>query len=309
MIIRKYLSISFSVLLIIALLYTTMSNPEQKVNYIFSHGIADSGEAQASRYMKDPAHPQRPYIIPQNTVTFDYPAASTTLCKVNRCEVSLAQDHEINHLAEYFYASLTPGSPVIMVGVSCGASCILNFMGRYQPKEVAALVLESPFANADNIVNHLLHQKGLAWVPGAKHAGHALLCNIFTKYKKEGIKPIQSVNRIGSTLPIMLICTLEDPLVPAWSTMLLYYALRSRGNPNVYILIIPHGAHAKLINHPTIGPLYQRVVHAFYKEYHFPHDPNIARAGKALLYECQPSLQELKPYIPSYALPLFNKWQ
>ena len=154
----------------------------------------------------------------------------------------------------------------------------------------------------------LIQKSGLSWIPGSQRAGLALLCCVFKKYNKSGPKPIESVDQIPSSLPLFLICSPEDALVPAWSTIILYAALKSRGNPHVYLLLLPGGAHAKLIDHPQYGPLYAQAVNAFYERFDLPCDPELAHQGQSLLAKCQPSLEELRRYIPSYALPWFDHW-
>lgn len=282
---------------------------EKEIHFLFSHGIADT-HRQAFKYTHDTQNPAKSYIIPsRRLLTFDYPDATLSKLRVNRHEVCLAQDKEVIHLAHHFYHKIDPASHTILVGVSRGASALVTFIDWYNPQSVCALILESPFDSVDSVVRNMIHRSGLSWIPGSHHAGLALLCSIFKKYDANGIKPVESAKRITDQIPILLICSLQDMLVPAWSTMTLYAALRSTGNRHVYLLIIPEGSHAKLIEHPTAGPLYQRTAHAFYRLYGLPHDPCLAKEGESVLNDCQPSNKALLSYIPDYALSWFNQWQ
>ena len=98
--------------------------------------------------------------------------------------------------------------------------------------------------------------------------------------------------------------SLEDKLVPAWSSLNLYAALRESGHINTYLLILPEGKHAKLIDHPRFGYLYQQITHAFYSKHGLPHDSYLAQLGGPLLNKlCQPDQQFLYQLYPKYALP------
>jgi hypothetical protein len=53
------------------------------------------------------------------------------------------------------------------------------------------------------------------------------------------------------------------------------------------------GKHGKLIAHPQYATLYERIVHAFYRQHNLPHDPEKALQGLPLLAQYQPSLESL----------------
>ena len=300
MIKRSYLL--FLVALISLLISSSTTMHEQQTIYLFSHGIADTYR-QAFNYLQDKTQPNKPYLIQTNLITFDYPDATTGYLRVNRHETSLAQDHEIIHLANRFYRNINANDQVVLIGVSRGASSLINFMSWYKPTSVQALILESPFDSADSIIRNIVNLAGLAWIPGSQCAGLALLCSIFKKYNSKGLKPVESVKNIPVQLPILLICSLQDSLVPAWSTIILYSALVATGNKHVYLLILPQGAHGRLISHPLSGQLYQTTAHAFYRRYGLPHNPILAEQGEYLLNDAQPGVSELACYMPAFALP------
>jgi hypothetical protein len=190
----------------------------------------------------------------------------------------------------------------VLVGVSRGASTSVNFMGMYNPTQVAALVLESPFDCVESIITHLLHNSKCSWIPGFKKHGLRMMQFIFCKYKPNGIRPIDSVSQIKADLPILLICSPEDTLVPIWSSINLYHALKESGHENTYLLILPEGKHAQLINNKKSGTLYQCVTHAFYKKFGLPYCPYQAKQGELLLENCQPDRHSLQFLYPSYVI-------
>lgn len=273
----------------------------QGIYYLFSHGLADSHK-QAFKYAES-ANKQQPYIIKNPLITFDYPDVSSSIFRLNRLKTSLAQDNEIACLAHHYFSKMSQEQSVL-VGVSRGASALINFMGLYNPQNVCALILESPFDAVESVVTRLAHETKFGCIPGAQKYGSHLLSFIFCQYKPEGIRPIDQVARIKKDLPILIVCSLEDKLVPAWSSLNLYVALRESGHSNTYLLILPAGKHAKLINHPQFGYLYQQIAHAFYCKHGLPHNAYLAQLGQPLLTKvCQPDHRVLHELYPKYALP------
>ncbi len=271
----------------------------KEIQYLFSHGLADSHK-QAFMYAPSAVKP-KPYIIKDPIITFDYPDVSSTIFRVNRFKTSLAQDNEIACLAQHYFSQANQG-PSILVGVSRGASALINFMGLYNPINVCALVLESPFDAVESIVSKIAHETKFGCLPGAKKYGTSLVSFIFCQYKPNGIKPIDQTSAIRKDLPILLVCSLEDRLVPVWSTINLYIALRESGHDNTYLLILPEGKHARLINNQRFGSLYQQITHAFYSKFGLPHDEHLAQLGTPILAKlCQPDSKNLHQFYPHYA--------
>jgi pimeloyl-ACP methyl ester carboxylesterase len=271
------------------------------IYYLFSHGLADSHK-QAFKYAESSSKKQ-PYIIKTPFITFDYPDVSSSIFKLNRFKTSLAQDNEISCLAHHYFSAISHEQSVL-VGVSRGASTVINFMGLYNPENVCALILESPFDAVESIVTRLAHETKFGCIPGAKKYGIHLLSFIFCQYKPGCMRPIDQIQKIKKDLPILIVCSIEDKLVPVWSSLNLYITLREAGHYNTYLLILPEGKHAKLINHPRFGYLYQQIAHAFYCKYGLPHDAYLAQLGAPLLSKlCQPDNQLLYQLYPNYALP------
>jgi hypothetical protein len=130
-------------------------------------------------------------------------------------------------------------------------------------------------------------KNGLDWLPLSW--GQSLAEFIFKKYKRDGMSPAGMVEKIPKDLPILIICSQEDGLVPCSSSISIYKKLVDSGHKHTYILILNHGRHAKILSGPD-GKKYQRVVHAFYKKHNLPHNPSIAAKGEKYLRKCQPHL-------------------
>lgn len=299
-------------LIFLGLLVSTSMSPATKktdIRYLFSHGIADSHK-QAFKYVES-GNSQKPYILKHPLITFDYPDVSNSIFKMNRTQTSLGQENEVNCLARTFF-SATPEiaqSQSILAGVSRGASTLVTFMGIHNPTNVAALILESPFDCIESIINCLIHEAKLSWIPGIKKSGLSVMSFVFCKYKANGMRPIDYASSIKADLPILIICSAQDKLVPVWSSINLYKILRESGHTNTYLLVLPAGQHAKLIDNHAYGPLYQQVTHAFYKKFDLPHDAHYAQLGLPLLNICQPDPQSLQLFYPSYANTVKNTQQ
>lgn len=271
----------------------SVNNTSENMVYLFSHGLADSHK-QAYRY-KD--------LTPHQTIeTFDYPDVNHGILRVNRLQSSLAQENEIERLSQAFNQTIAYKEKTgILIGVSRGASTIVSFMGLNNPEQVAAIVLESPFDCVDSIALSVCHESKLSWIPGIKRCGCNLMSFIFCKYKPNGIRPIDMAPKIRKDLPILIIISAKDGLVPVWSSINLYSELHASGHQNTYIVIFDDGKHAKLINHNRHGSLYRQVTHAFYQKFNLPHDPQVAQLGAPMLQ--QPTHEDLLKYYPHYCKP------
>ena len=288
------LSIQQFFVIIIVMSLTSFSPPLQEttVGYIFSHGLADTYK-QAYQYTES-------NCLHKSCITFNYPDAIDYGARVRTKKASLGQDNEIKRFAQAYFNNFSFSHRAVALGVSRGASVLINFMGLYNPLTIQAAILESPFDSVENIVLGMINRTRLAWIPKAKEIGLALTRFIFTKYHPQGIRPIDVVNQIYSDLPILFVCCAQDKLVPIWSTINLYKKLKESGHTDVHILILSQGSHAHLITHPVQGINFQNVVHAFYKHYHLPHDPLLAAAGAQLFRYSQPDSNELAHYYPDY---------
>ncbi len=276
-------------LLPIATAQAKVRTRDKKVWYLFSHGLADTYK-QAYKYAKtykigkNTYHNER-YLIDRPFVTFNYPDACEGLLRVNRKETSLAQDNEIECLKSKFEKTVqhakekeTNNSEIVIFGLSRGASAALNLMALYNPPLVKALVLESPFDTVGSIIDNKRKQLHLEWL--SHDAGEYIMETIFRRYNRNGIQPIDVVSDIRKDLPILIVCSKEDPLVPCHSSIKLYQKLKESGHSSAHLFIADHGKHSKILEAQD-GDTYQAVVHAFYEKYGLPHNAEFALQGKA----------------------------
>jgi hypothetical protein len=136
-----------------------------------------------------------------------------------------------------------------------------------------------------SVIYNAMKKFGLDWLPLSY--GESLAEFLFKKYSRYGIRPIDVLDDVSHELPILIICSKEDQLVPYHSSVALYQKLVQSGHTHVYLLRLEHGKHAKLLS-GNDGEKYRAVVHAFYKKYNLDHNEIYAAKGEFLLSKCQP---------------------
>lgn len=264
------------------------------INYLYAHGLGDSNtEAyRFSKFDRKGRFNKNALITTGRIFTFDFPDATKQFWRVNTTQTSLAQANEIIALQnayEHAIAALKMESAtpdLVLMGLSRGAATIINFMGIYNPQNVKAIILESPFDHMATVIQNKLQQFGLDHIPRIKTISDWVVSCIFMKHKTNGIAPIHCVGAINKSIPILLVCSKEDTLVPYQSTVALYNNLIANGHQHAYLLILEHGRHAFALS-GLDGGLYAATVHAFYKKYDLPHDEKLADFGRILLEQCQ----------------------
>lgn len=285
---------------------TSKSIPLQPIAYFYCHGLGFSGtdastivrsfELNGSRY-----HNER-YIIDQPVISFNFPDVGKDA--YNKTEANFAQEQDIATITSHYLKTIPSFyEKVVIFGHSRGAAAALEFVALHDRPEMAALIANAPFDSVRSCIKLWVHNKvGYLSDSLAPCFDKTVAPWYFAKkYNPEGIQPIKLVHQIRSTLPILFICSLQDTVVPYWSTLKLYQALVTAGHKNTYILILNKGAHSTMLQAEE-GHIYQAVVHAFYQRYKLPHDAEKAALGITLLSQCQPTLDEIRSHFASAAI-------
>ncbi len=286
------MNLKYNVLIfLISLGYSTPIVSDQKTITLFSHGIADTYK-QAYQYAKSYKkggiiHYNERFLFQTPFVSFNYPDAIDAFYRVNWAETSFGQENEIGrlHLAYQWITDNHDNCDIILWGLSRGASNIGIYAGRHAHTNVKAIVLESPYYTMTEVIESMMHKFNLAFLPISY--GETVTEFIFKKYVRNGFTPENSIENIAQDMPILIICSQEDVLVPTSSSINVYKKLIKTGHKNSYIFITEKGKHAKILQGPD-GEKYQHVVNAFYKKYNLPHCPSSAALGEDLLAACQP---------------------
>lgn len=267
---------------------------QQSIAYIFAHGLG-ANHTQACKLFK----PQDKNSILCGPVgIFDFPDAKPEPDKFHKKYVNLGQNRDIERLSYACDRTLeaTNCDGVVLAGISRGSATILNYAALNTTVPIKAIIAESPFDSLKNIVKHLLKRFHVAWVPFSKKIGMKLADAHFPELDVYGLFPIDTVANIDKNIPILLIYSPKDKVIPLISSLILYVALREAGHEHVYLLELSSGDHGKLMLSSEASK-YQNVVHAFYKKYNLPYNAKCALQGEALLEQCQPSIEVIKKRI------------
>lgn len=267
------------------LAYQTNFPKQPKKNiYLFSHGLGGN-QGQANYYQRDGILWQNP------THAFNYPDVT------DASQINLGQEHDMQTLRNAYNKIKDTGN-VTVFGVSRGAATAINFLGTDDCPEIKAAVLESPFDHVESVVRNK--------VGVSTSVVHPAVSLLHKKYNPNGPQPIKTIHGVSPKLPVLIVCSEKDALIPAKSSQNLYVALKKNNHEHAYLLTTQKGAHAQIL-WAEDGQLYRNTVHAFYKKYDLPHNETWAQQGEASLKNCQPTIAELeKPKQQSWFGPWYK---
>jgi predicted alpha/beta hydrolase family esterase len=275
--------------------FTICNNAHNDCNtaYIFAHGLGATQQQGLSLFLRQKTSNQ--WIIDEPVALFDFPDAKNNNNEYFRKEVNLGQKNDIHRLSYAFDKAMQslPQHDFILAGISRGSATIINYVSQSDHQEkIKALVLESPFDTLDSIIKHLLSRYCIGWLPFSQHLGTKVCQKHFPSVDPKGIFPLDVIQRIPSTIPILLAHSKKDKVIPINSSRRLYIKLREAGHQHIYLAELQSGAHGKLIQGAD-ADFYLSIVHAFYKKYNLPHDQEYAARGHYLLEFCQPPIHEV----------------
>jgi alpha-beta hydrolase superfamily lysophospholipase len=237
---------------------------EHPTYFIFAHG--SGGHKGNVHYY------HRHTIVRDPFFSFNFPDARDG--SFNFKESNLAQSSDIAALKDAVDTvcqetqnSLGVEPNIVLTGASRGASSIIAFMGTHNPTNISALVIESPFDTVDSIIVGLLAKIGLGKSEGLRKLGHKIVKKYHAKYDKDAPSPLDMVQHIrNKELPILIICSKKDELIPWTSSYRLYEEFKNQGFTHVHIFISSRGKHVKILE-DRYAHLYKEAVDAFYKKY------------------------------------------
>lgn len=254
---KKYVGY-FSIFL---LLHST-KNMTEKIGFLFSHGYGSNKE-QIGWYA--PGNVLKWSILQKPYYSFDFPEVGP-YGTIIQSKVALAQTADIESLSNACIKVKEQNNLdlLVLVGVSRGAATSINYLCIKGAQLIKAAVLECPFARYSSI-EHLFS-------PAAKIINP--------------LDPYTLITSSALTIPILLVHSQKDTLIPIKDSRELYAALKKSGNKDVYLLELTQGAHANCQS-GSEGRKYEACVHAFYKKYGIPHDATLASQGTKYLEQAQ----------------------
>ncbi len=158
---------------------------------------------------------------------------------------------------------------VVLYGTSRGSATVFNFAALYKPQEVRAVICEGLFDSLEHVYTTTRSLRIRCMIRLLRKMGNV---------NEDGIFPITMVEHMPHDMPLLLITSHNDRVVPYECTMNIYQQLRATGHTNVHILVLDKASHV-WYPHCSEKWLYQNVVHAFYKQYGLPHIPAYAQEG------------------------------
>lgn len=182
-------------------------------------------------------------------------------------------------------------SQIVLFGDSRGAASVFNFVAQYKPL-VAACICEGVFDSIPHLVKH-----NFLWSWKGNFFEELLIKTVSfcsPQYNPSGPFPIDFADAFPRNIPLLLVTSVVDKIVPLECTVNLYRVLRELGHEKVHLLILPHSAHSSYM----VGPdrdMYEGAVHAFYRTYGIvDYDAIKADYGQQFFDATQPSYGMLK---------------
>ncbi len=257
--------------------------PDKDAKHItlFVHGAFDASKQALQMLRKDAD--VAPYLVEKNLITFNFDDSFALSRIPFWCfKGCLAQDADVAALhaqIEEIKQNYPQLEGITLVGISRGASAIINYTGTHGTDKIAACVLESPFDSMEKLLELRTQKRGVSpslfqWIKPA------LLAVIAGRYRTDGIQPIDMINKINADIPTLIVAVESDHAVPYAGTCAVYEALRHRGATRTHMLTLKAGRHGALIK-GSDGQQYQDVAHAFFKTYGLPHNTAFAERGTA----------------------------
>jgi len=194
---------------------------------------------------------------------------------INPFKVNVAQDTDVAickaKIDEAIAQESNKPQKVILYGVSRGSATVFSTCARHYSEQIAAVVCEGVFDTVNNILvyGNLFSRLKIGLLKYSK----------LTNFKADGISPITSALQMPKDVPIALITSIVDEVVPHQCTLNLYKKLRELGYTKVHILILKTSKHDV---YPTGDEkeIYEAFIHAFYKRYNLPHIAKFAADGE-----------------------------
>lgn len=230
------------------------SIPVRPIVVIFAHGLG--GDASQVNWYNG-THEKDFNIVGSKCISFDFPDAK------NQETINLAQELDVETLRGVC-SNYTTTHDIVLVGLSRGASTILNYAARY-PQGIRALVVESPFTSLDSIIYNKLNQYHVGWIPGATSvATWAVNTFVFPKYDKNGMKPIDSIKILDPNIPVLFVHSSKDQLINCNNSQEMYLLRKKSGCNHVYYSELTQSPHAGYQFYKADRTKYQGAVDAFY---------------------------------------------
>jgi len=179
------------------------------------------------------------------------------------------QGQDLEKMHEDILSQTLPTQPIILFGLCRGGSAVINYLARYNPENVQAIVIEA----SPSDMLEMYHTK-FASLGIPTQGSEMIFKNLWSAYPKDAITPVQAIPMIANkNLPILIIHSRQDVHFPLSNGLRLYKAFKQAGFTQVHLAIIG-GRHAYSLKDDKEN--YLRAVHSFYKKYGFAYNEQYA---------------------------------
>lgn len=201
---------------------------------------------------------------------------------INREEMYMGQTKDVETLKEHVKADET----YILFGLCRGGMAIINYMAKYNPKNITALVLDETPADICDIIKKMQNH----CTPLKMFSTNTIMRRCFPGCRKHYKAPVENIAHIkNKELPIFLIYANKNTTFhfPS-STWKNYIAFKKAGFKHVYLCELKESCQKAQGDDKL---LYLQAVHSFYKEHNLPYLPEYAIFDHDQMAQFQPSIE------------------
>ena len=283
----------YKILIFLCCIYTTQLLQAQQPTTIFCHGILNT-QHQMHQYQD---------FIQNPKITFDFPDAEKPSGwnfnnfiyqsygffrnqSLNRDKMYMSYGPDIQALKD----QVKPDQSYILFGFSRGGAAVINYLAKYNPDNIKAIVLNAAPADFMQSIDALQKAIGYSFAP-TRADKEKLFHTVFPAYQIGSIPPKDVIASIqNKNLPIFIAHAKTDTVVPIAASWQLYIAFLQNGFTNVYLCELQSGVHKAYQKSPDVIK-FLHGVHSFYKKYGFDYNPQFAILDN--LTSLQPSIDEI----------------
>lgn len=250
---------------------------EPEIIAFFVHGIADSGKRQVQSMLK--TSDETPYLLSMPCEHFNFACSTEGWWRINFWLCDLGQHDELKQMHEALekLRDKNPNAKFILVGISRGASAIINYCANYKNDDISACILESPYDHIENLIDHHHTLKPLG------DYARMFFKLLFPKCDLDhGIFPSNQINKIETDIPMLFVSVENDASIPLKCVLNLIEQRKDAKHQHVHHIHLQNGKHGNLMSGED-AEKYQNAGHAFFARYGLPHNAEFAKSGTAFL--------------------------
>ncbi len=208
---------------------------------------------------------------------------------INITKAFMGQGPDAKVLADCAQKNIADQS-FILFGICRGGCAAINYVAKYNPTNLKALIIESTPASMPALLHAKMAQAGIP-AKFDKDAFHAL----FSAYPADAIPPVQALKNIkNKALPVLILHSKDDVNVPFEHALMLYFSFKEHGFENVFLVPL-HGKHAYSLQEDSIN--YLTAVHSFYKHFDLAHDATYStKIINSYVYDVQKAQKKINTY-------------